>query len=146
MKLRFLFAILLAITSSFALACVESSIGNLLRGETSFYLGVAFMTVVLIISLSYAYSTVTHNAHASLFSKEELFHVLISVLLVIGIGGFMYFGCSIFASVLDYSFSAPLLNVQASSIPSSNCYSSSFSAFLDYRFQIENGDDDFYFA
>ncbi len=127
MKLRFLFAILLAITSSFALACVESSIGNLLRGETSFYLGVAFMTVVLIISLSYAYSTVTHNAHASLFSKEELFHVLISVLLVIGIGGFMYFGCSIFASVLDYSFSAPLLNVQASSIPSSNCYSSSDS-------------------
>ena len=57
------------------------------------YIGAAIGLIIVLISLAFMIGSVTSNANFTIFAKDELFHLVVSVIILIAIGSTFYFTC-----------------------------------------------------
>ncbi|MEW6749274.1 MAG: hypothetical protein AB1295_06215 [Candidatus Micrarchaeota archaeon] len=103
MRLRSLFLPLLLLQLSFAAGCVQGVFDNLLSGDPGLMIGLALTLTILGIALLYMAGSITSNAEMIVIAKDELFHLLFSVFLVMSVGGIMLFSCQVLSGFLDFT-------------------------------------------
>lgn len=129
--MRVIIAFLLLMTWAAAAACETNLVGNDLQQEIATYTGIAFAFVFLIISLAYMAGMTTNNANLLIFAKDEIFHLIISLVLVISIGAILYFSCTVISAFLDFALESLIEGP-------STCYSSGQDPMVVARCYITN--------
>ncbi len=85
--------------------------------EASSYFGVVILFTVAMITLAYVYGKSSNDAKALVFSKDELFHLFISIAIIFATVGVITTFCFIGQAFLDFSFGS--LGIADSCYPSS---------------------------
>jgi len=98
-----LFAFLFFVSIVSAGICVDDPDAGLLSPTSRLYLGIAFGITFMVIALAYAGSKFTNNPKLTVFYKEEFFHLIISVVLLVSIGGVMTLSCTVVSGFMEYS-------------------------------------------
>ncbi|MDD2655462.1 MAG: hypothetical protein PHQ80_02220 [Candidatus ainarchaeum sp.] len=88
---------LIFVSAAFAACSLDSSQFS----EAMPIIGAAIMLSVAVVAVAYAAGSMLRDAHLLVFSKDELFHLLISVLLVVAIQSIFTGSCLITSDVLD---------------------------------------------
>ncbi len=70
-----------------------------------FLIGAVLAFSVAIITLAYLFGSSLNNAQLLVFSKDELFHLFMSVLIFISISGIFTLSCLLFGYIGDFAFS-----------------------------------------
>jgi hypothetical protein len=94
----FLFLILLA-SVGFSASCVDS-VSNIILTEQGGNIAIVLMLTVMVIAIAYMIGSATGNPRATIFAKDELYHLGISLLLLVGFTGIVGFSCQ----VMDYFY------------------------------------------
>ena len=84
------------------------------------YISIVIALNILLITLAYLLGSALEKAEWLVFSKDELFHLFVSVAIIVGIGGFIFI-----SETTTQFFSAAFLSPISS--PSSECYSADAS-------------------
>ncbi|HLC69340.1 MAG TPA: hypothetical protein VJH24_05875 [Candidatus Bilamarchaeaceae archaeon] len=98
-------ALLLLVSLGFSAACAENLVTDIVTQEISYYTGLSIGLIVLIITFAYMIGTSTNNAQLLIFSKDEMFHLGISLILITSIGGILFFSCIAVSGFLDFALS-----------------------------------------
>lgn len=115
--LRRTFTLLLMFAAlGFSAACTTNFADDIIQGEIATYTGMAIALVVVLVVAAYMIGTASNNVNLLLFAKDEMFHLGISLMLIMTIGGFLIFSCTIISGFLDFSLQSLLGG-------SSTCYS-----------------------
>lgn len=77
---------------------------NTAWAEASFYFGAVILFAVAIISIAYIYGTSANDAKATVFAKDELFHLFMSIMIIFGTIGIITAFCYIGSFFLNYTF------------------------------------------
>ena len=86
----------------FAGQCAQNIFDDVLKGEAGFNIGIAVTLTALMISIAYMIGTTTNNANLVVFSKDELYHLLFSAMIILGITGILFFSCQALTGFLDF--------------------------------------------
>ena len=123
-----LVAALLLSQLSFSLSCPENATSYILGfQETQNLIPLVLMFTVLVIVAAYVAGTAFNQQNLIIFYKDEMFHLLISVLLLLGFTGILYTSCEVSKGFLDFSFStiginSPCYQTNADMLSVSTCY------------------------
>lgn len=104
MKKLLFFVLMLSL--SFSYTC-NDVYGELFEGawnEASLLFGAVFLFTVAIISISYIYGKSINDAKAILFAKDELFHLFMSIIIVMSVFGLLSVFCHIGSFFFNYTF------------------------------------------
>lgn len=74
--------------------CVENTTSIILQ-EQGGNIGIVLMLTVVIIAIAYMAGSVTGKPEMLIFSKDELFHLFFSIILLLSFSGLMAFSCQI---------------------------------------------------
>lgn len=129
-KILLLFAFFFSFSFGAASNCSDN-VTELMGSDTGISLGMVFFFTVLIIVFAYILSKITNNAALTIFYKDELFHLAISTVMLVSIGGVMFLSCSLTTSFLDFA----LTETGATS-----CYSGTESVHYVAQCSIKNMD------
>ncbi len=92
MKKALLF--LFFISLSYALQCVDlGELSDFMIAEAGVYLAPLIMLLIVVIALLYAGGTVLNRPDLIIIAKDELYHLFISVIILISFGGVAVFSC-----------------------------------------------------
>lgn len=117
MKLKQAFFLLFLLSVSFAgpYSCAQD-FGTEFIPRMAEPIGIAIGLTVVLIALSYMLASITNNPSFSIFYKDEIFHLFVSAIMLISIGGTFYFTCVASTTFMDQAIS----KLQTSG---SGCYS-----------------------
>ncbi len=99
--LKRLFILLFFATVSFAASCDANFFSAVIQNDMQ-YVGVAFFFSILVLILAYMAGTVFNEQRLLMFYKEEVFHVIFSAILLVSIGGILFFSCTLLSGFLDF--------------------------------------------
>jgi hypothetical protein len=74
------------------------------KSEMGSYIGVALGLTVLLIAFAFMLGSMTSNPQFIVFYKDELYHLMFSVILLVGLSSIFYLSCVTFRSFLDFAF------------------------------------------
>jgi hypothetical protein len=97
----FIFILLLASISS--AQCVED-VTSIILVEQGGNIGIVLMLTVILIALAYMAGSVIGKPELIVFSKDELYHLLFSVVILIGFTGIMGFSCMVTSFFFESTF------------------------------------------
>lgn len=97
---RMMFFLLLFAAFSSA-SCIQN-VTNIIMSEQGTNIAVVMMLIVLVVAISYMVGQVTGDVKFTVFAKDELYHLFISVLLLVGFTGIIGFSCQ----TMDYFYSS----------------------------------------
>jgi len=100
---RTLFFIILLASVGFSASCAESVTDTILSEQGGLIIAVMMLTVVAI-ALAYMIGNATGNTKATIFAKDELYHLGISLLLLVGFTGIVGFSCQTMNYFFDTTF------------------------------------------
>ena len=101
MKSAIAFLFLISILS--ATVCIDDPDEGLTSPISRMYIVVALAITTLAIAIAYAGSKVTNSPRLTVFYKEELFHLIISVVILVCIGGIMTISCTAVSGFMEFS-------------------------------------------
>lgn len=131
-KMLFLFLFgFISLSFPSALACSDNLVEFMLHDAGISLAAVIFFTI-MIIGLAFAIARTTNNAALTIFYKDELFHLIISAVMLASIGGVLFLSCSVTTGFLDFA----LTQTGATS-----CYSGTESAQSVAQCAIKKMDD-----
>lgn len=73
-------------------SCIENITGTVML-EQGALIGVVIMLTIIVIGIAYMAGSATGNPRFTVFAKDELYHLLFSVLLLVGFSGMLGFSC-----------------------------------------------------
>jgi len=111
--------LLAAISGAAPLAACANNLSDVVQSEAGAYIGIAIAFTILIIVLAFMAGTVTNNANLLVFYKDELYHLLFSVVILLGFSTIFYFSCASFSYFMDTTFTSAFASAGVSNI----CYS-----------------------
>jgi len=89
-KIFIILIMLLAISS--ASSCVQNA-GEEVIASAGWIIGIAAMLTTMVIAAAYMYGSVKHDANSLVFAKDELFHLGVSIVLVVAVSGIISSAC-----------------------------------------------------
>lgn len=99
---RAIMAVLFLASLSAASACVEN-FADVMSGDLGVNIVLAFTLATMVVAIIYAIGTTTGNANMIVLSKDELYHLLFSIALLVALGGLLNLSCLIFSGFLDFA-------------------------------------------
>lgn len=93
--MRVLLFLLLLAGAAFSALCVEGATEIILTEQGTNIVVVIGLTIV-VIAIAYMVGQAMGNAGYIIFAKDELFHLMFSIMLLIGFGGIVVFSCAFF--------------------------------------------------
>ncbi len=122
---------LVSISFSTASACYDN-LTEFMTKDTGISLAGVFFFTIMIIGLAFVLSRITNNAALTIFYKDEMFHLIISAVMLASIGGVLFISCAVTTGFLDFA----LKQTGATS-----CYSGTESAQSVAQCSIKKIDD-----
>lgn len=101
-----------------ASSCIESTFVGVITGDAGINIGLAIGLTVLAIAFAYAIGSATANQNLTVFAKDEIYHLGVSLLLILSIAGILFFSCQSLAFFLDFVLGPSGLNL----ITPDGCY------------------------
>lgn len=99
---RLLFALLLiAVSVSFPAACMDN-VTEFMSHDTGISIGLVMFFTILVITIAFVFSRITNNAALTIFYKDEFFHLVMSAIFLVSIGGIMFTSCTLTTGFLDF--------------------------------------------
>jgi len=89
--LSFALALLLLVCVSSA-SCIENA-GQMVMNGAGWFIALAAGLTIVVIAVAYMYGSAMSDAHATVFAKDELYHLGFSLVLVLGVGGIIASSC-----------------------------------------------------
>jgi hypothetical protein len=118
--IRSLFFIFLLASSTYAASnggsCIQN-VTNIITTEQGSGIAIILMLTVIGIAIAYMAGSVTGNPRFSIFAKDELYHLGVSVLLLVGFTGLIGLSCQ----TMDFFFTSTLENIGETEL---DCYHS----------------------
>ncbi len=84
--------------------CVQDVFALATSSSVGVPISLLLITMTLIISLAYMVGSVTGNANYTIFAKDELWHMLFSIFLLLGSGAILTFSCSFVNAFGSYTY------------------------------------------
>jgi len=112
---RLLFALLLLAGAAWSAGCIENATDTILIEQGTGIAAAVGVTIVAI-ALAYVFGSVTGDQHATVFAKDELFHLGFSIALLLGFSAIVVLSCNAMEALIRPAMTQ--LNV-----PASGCFS-----------------------
>ncbi len=109
------FFILLILSSLSFSSCIDITLDQIMESDAGLLIGAVILFNVLIISLVFMYGKLANDANSLIFSKDELYHLIFSAVLIIGIIGIMVSFCSIFSVFFGFAFESAGISASSDS-------------------------------
>ncbi|MFA5049926.1 MAG: hypothetical protein WC501_02875 [Candidatus Micrarchaeia archaeon] len=102
--MRAIFFFLILISIFFPANGIEITLDQIMQTDAGLLIGAVILFNISIITLAFIYGKSANDAHALVFSKDESYHLLFSIILLLFVVGILASFCSIFSAFFGFAF------------------------------------------
>ncbi|MFN7991139.1 MAG: hypothetical protein U0R44_03185 [Candidatus Micrarchaeia archaeon] len=102
--MRSALVLLLVLGLSSAASCLLNAT-SVIVSEQGSLIGIVIAFLILVLAVAYAAGNATHNPSFIVFAKDEFYHLMFSIMLLVGFSGILVFSCQLTGFFFDQTFS-----------------------------------------